>query len=96
MTLYNNISKILKHLTYNSKQLIINNVSFFLSLIFLNSLILIFRFLCRPNSNKVESLAALMVKNKPKGVNINADNHMPNGMLSTPCMALFSPVIEDI
>ena len=42
MTLYNNISKIIKHLTYNSKQLIINNVSFFLSLIFLNSLILIF------------------------------------------------------
>jgi len=42
MTLYNNISKILKYLTYNSKQLIINNVSFFLSLILLNSLILIF------------------------------------------------------
>ena len=42
------------------------------------------------------SLEAFMVKNKPKGVRINDEIHMPWLTGITSCSALFSPVIDDM
>ena len=47
-------------------------------------------------SKKDASLEARVVKNRPKGVRINDEIHMPWLTDITSCNALFSPVIDDM